>query len=102
MSNFYTHYDWYIPARMGHGIKLWIEKGIYPGGFLTAVIENNLKEAVGRADDENVRNLPAYVAYFYNEAPAGCWGSEEIAGLWATMMAAKRELADEDEKLSQG
>ena len=79
----YEFRDFYIPERMMDGIKLWIEQGIYPGGFLTSVIENNLSEAVGAADDENMRNIPAFVAYFYNEAPSQCWGSREKAVKWS-------------------
>jgi hypothetical protein len=52
------------------------------GGFLEAVISNDLKEAVRRADDENMRNLPAYVAWLCNEAPESCWGSPENYKKW--------------------
>ena len=78
----YVFRDFYIPERMIGGIRRYIEQGISPGSFLTAVIENNLSEAVGRADDENQRNLPAFVAYFYNEAPSPCWGSPEKRKAW--------------------
>ena len=50
--------------------------------FLFAVLENNLREAVGLADDHNKSNLPAYVAYLYNEAPSACWGSPEKVTAW--------------------
>ena len=63
-------------------IQRYIEQGISPGHFLTAVIDNNLSEAVARAADENLRNLPAFVAYFYNEAPSQCWGSREKRRAW--------------------
>ena len=78
----YTFRGFYIPPRMHAGLDRWINNGIYPGDFLTAVIENNLKEAVSHADDENIRNLPAYSGYLYNEAPMGCYGSKEIAQRW--------------------
>jgi len=64
-----------IPEYMHDGISLYINHGIHPGGFLTAVIENNLKEACMRADDFNIKILPNYVRFFYNYAPSGCWGS---------------------------
>jgi hypothetical protein len=76
----------HIPARMADGLQRWIERGIPPGSFLTAVLENNLKEAVCRADEENLFNLPAYVGYLYNEAPAPCWGSPEKVSAWAESM----------------
>lgn len=73
----YTFREFYIPDYMMEGLALYIEKGIEPGGFLSAVICNNLSEAVGRADDTNIRNIPAYCSYLYNEAPSDCWGSPE-------------------------
>jgi len=63
-----------IPPRMQGGIIRYYENGIPPGDFLTAVINNDLKEALGRADDENKHILFEYVLWFYNNAPMGSWG----------------------------
>jgi hypothetical protein len=81
-SQRYQFQEFYIPHRMMSSILNYVNWGIPPGDFLTAVICNDLKEAVGRADDENLRNIPAYVAYFYNEAPSPCWGSEKKMRAW--------------------
>ena len=78
----YKFREFYIPERMMGGITRYVEQGIPPGDFLTAIIENNLSEAVGRADDENIRNIPAYVAYFYNKTPSPCWGSRQAMKSW--------------------
>ena len=78
----YTFREFYIPDRMMGGLIRYIENGIAPGDFLTAVICNDLNGAVGNADDENVRNLPAYIGYLYNEAPSACWGSLEKMLNW--------------------
>jgi len=78
----YRFQNFHIPNRMMGAIALYVESRKAPGGFLTAVICNDLKEACGRADDENLRNLPAFVAYFHNEAPSACWGSEEKMRAW--------------------
>jgi hypothetical protein len=78
----YTFRHWHIPDYMMDGIQLYLEHGIHPGHFLRAVITNDLAEACGRADDENIENLPAYVAYFWNEAPSACWGSVEKMKKW--------------------
>ena len=72
----------YIPERMMHCIEFYIEKGTPPGQFLTAVLRNELFNAVSYADDENAVNLLAYVGYFYNEAPSMCWGSKEKVSDW--------------------
>ena len=71
-----------IPERMAPGIRRYVEEGVKPGDFLCAVIAHDLFEAVGRADDENLENLPAYVAWFYNEAPGNCHGSHEVMLAW--------------------
>ena len=64
-----------IRPDMMDAIYRYIYEGITPGHFLTAIIDNDLREAVGRADKGNMANLPAFVAYFHNEAPRSCWGS---------------------------
>ena len=70
---------------MMRAIHDYVNHGLRPGDFLSAVIRNDLKEAVARADSENLRNLPAFVAYFYNEVPAICWGSSEAMDQWIEM-----------------
>ena len=77
-----------IPERMMGGIRRYIDHGIEPGHFLTAVICNDLREAVGRADEENVQLLREYVLFFYNEAPSPCWGSPEKMRAWTARFTA--------------
>lgn len=55
----------------------YVQHKIPTGGFLEACLRNDLKEAVGRADNQNIRLLPEIVAYMYNELPSDCWGSPE-------------------------
>ena len=52
------------------------------GDFLTAVITNDLKNAVTYADDMNRLLLSEIVKWCYNNIPAPCWGSMEIAKKW--------------------
>ena len=52
------------------------------GGFLQAVIENDLTEAVGRADSVNIRQLALIVGYVYWEMPSTCHGSPEHYAAW--------------------
>ena len=72
-----------LPEHMQAGARLWIEQGIYPGGFMLAVMENDLVEAVGRADETNRERLPDFVSFFYNEAPRACWRTRENIEAWA-------------------
>jgi hypothetical protein len=88
----YSFNQFEIPDRMMPGILRYVHGGEHPGDFLTAVICNDLKMAVDAADEENMRNLPAYVGYFYNRAPSACWGSAEKMRDW---MALKQEAAND-------
>lgn len=78
----YFFQQWYIPDRMMGGLKRYVEDHIAPGDFLMAVLTNNLSEAVGRADEENMANLPAYVAFLHNQVPANCWGNPLTVHDW--------------------
>ena len=77
-----TNYEKY-PGSTAGGAKRWIENRIMPGDFLTAVIENNLAEALGLADEDNKAVIFDLVSWWYNEAPALCWGSPEKVKAWA-------------------
>lgn len=79
-----------IPEHMQQGLRLYLEDGLEPGGFLYAVLTNDLAGAVGRADSTNVRRLPEYVQFLYNYAPAGSWGSERKVAAW--MDARQKEM----------
>ena len=78
----YTFRDYYIPEHMQASLELYIREGIPVGSFLEAVLCNNLRGAVAKADDENLRNLPAYVNYLYNDAPVGCHGNADNYNKW--------------------
>ena len=71
-----------LPRHLQGGVKRYIEKGIPPGGFLTAVITNNLRLAIGHADPTSLAALPEIVRFFHNEPPGGCWGTSEEMKLW--------------------
>ena len=71
-----------IPEHMHGGIFRYLTNGVSPGGFLTAVICNNLHDAVRKADDVNIDLLPAYVNFFHNNAPVACWRSRSAFDGW--------------------
>ena len=71
-----------IRPDMMDAIYRYIYEGLSPGHFLTSIIDNDLREAVRRADEGNMANLPAFVAYFHNEAPWECWGSPLARVAW--------------------
>jgi hypothetical protein len=72
----------FIPDNIMQALLRYIEHRIKPGEFLQAVLANDLKDAVGRADSTNISILHVYVTFLYNEAPAKCWGSREAIVEW--------------------
>lgn len=58
-------------ADLCYGLYEWSTKERPCGGFLTAVIKNDLDRAVHAADDTNMKQLWIYPAFIYNCAPQG-------------------------------
>jgi hypothetical protein len=52
------------------------------GGFLTAVMENDLLGAFERADNGNQRDMLEIVTYVYMHVPRSAWGSPERVTAW--------------------
>ena len=71
-----------LPEHMRDAARLYIEQGIPPESFLTAVICNDLFGAYRRADDINQAAMRDWVVFFHNEAPGGCWGSPDHMNAW--------------------
>lgn len=69
-----------IPARTLEAILHWQEHGTHPdqlGSFVRALLTNNLKDAVGFADDENLAALKETVGWVYFNVPGPLWGSRD-------------------------
>jgi hypothetical protein len=82
MNEFFTGVYDAIPERMRTPMVEYVRNRKRPGDFLTAVICNDLKGAIGNADKENSELLRLYVMWFYNIAPADCQGSKEKMNTW--------------------
>lgn len=63
-------------------LSRWIDHGLEPGGFLMAVLRNDLKGALSRADSYNRASLYQIVQYCYAEIPSACWGSSDKVEQW--------------------
>lgn len=87
----YTFREFQIRGDMLDALRRYVDDHCPVGDFLTSVICNDLREACGRADEDNLRNLPAFVAYLYNEAPSPCWGSKEKMQKWLERAQDKEE-----------
>lgn len=71
-----------LPGHMRTGMQQYIEHGIPPGDFLSAVLSNNFMEAFARADDINTYSMKQYAIFLYNYAPPGSYGSKENFLSW--------------------
>ena len=75
------------------GIDAYVTDGVQPGGFLEAVLENNLREAFGSADLNNRDALFDIVSYCYNKIPRECWGSPEKVKAWIERKEHDRDIS---------
>lgn len=76
------NYDTVPVGYMADGLRRYIEHGYEPGGFMRAVLCNDLQEAVLRADGINVSKLPHWVIWVRDNLPGGCKGSYEAYNAW--------------------
>jgi hypothetical protein len=82
-----------IPWYMRQGLLDYVNSGVLPGGFLQAMLCNDLRGACEAADENNKHALFWYVEALYNCAPAGCWGSREAVTAWVGQKATERQVA---------
>jgi len=75
-------YQLLIPHRTVEALKRHAETGGAVGGFVNAVLENNLAEAFGRADSLNKSSLEHIVSYLHNDMPSDSWGSPAKVEAW--------------------
>lgn len=71
-----------IPEQTRNGLALYLEEGVEPGGFLKAVLSNDLMKAMDKADIENKKALPWLAMLLYNHVPAAAYGSPENVSRW--------------------
>ncbi len=71
-------------------LVLYVKDGVPLGGFLTAVVCNDLREAFCRADYENRRQMFEIVRYLHNDCPAVCWGSKTAHEKWMAKHTKRR------------
>jgi hypothetical protein len=82
-SAFEPDVDWaLIPERMRAPLRLYVEEHRPVGDFLTAVLSNDLRGAVSRADDDNIARLPDFSNFLQWYCPSLCWGSPEKVRAW--------------------
>jgi hypothetical protein len=71
-----------VPEHLQEGIEAHCLTGRPVGQFLTAVLCNNLREAVAYGDPASMEGLRGIIQFLHNYAPGGCWGSPELVQKW--------------------
>jgi hypothetical protein len=71
-----------IPQKTMESLRRYISHGLPPGHFVTAVLCNDLRGAVTRADDDNAHALIDIVQWVHSHAPIACWGSPQAVQRW--------------------
>ena len=72
------------PDNIKASLDRYANNHIPVGGFLTAVLSNDLLGAFGRADPDTLLALRDIVGYCHNEIPNECWGSPGKIREWLT------------------
>ena len=74
----------HLPTYMLAPTTRYVVDHLPPGDFLTAIICNDLRGALTRADSTNRTVLSEWVCLFTYSTPAICWGSRENFQAWIT------------------
>jgi hypothetical protein len=80
-----------VPSYMHDGLIAYLEEGRRPGEFLMAVLSGELFNAYQCADEDNFRNMAAYVAFLYNHANPASYGTKEKVLKWLDTHEAYRQ-----------
>lgn len=79
------------PSHIAESIEAYVMDGREPGGFVRACLENNLENAVTRADEVNLWTIPHIVAYLRGRVPSIAWGSRQQVERWLERKARERK-----------
>ena len=71
-----------IPAATIKALHRYVVDKIPTGGFLNAILTNNLLESCARADEWNKAALFDILSFCYNEIPSPCWKSKQAVQEW--------------------
>lgn len=71
-----------VPGHLQPALRRWIGYGELPGDFLQAVLRNDLRGAVLRADDVALPAIRSIVRFMINNPPSICWGTDMAVTRW--------------------
>ena len=91
-----------LPEHLRSGMQRYLEDGMLPGGFLQAVLKNDLAESFARADLESQAAMFDIVVWLNTECPGTAWGNEEKVKAWTLERGAEGENVGDASSLSRG
>ncbi len=65
-----------------NALESYVSERYHPGGFLVAVLSNDLVRSCELADHINRLCLFEIVSYIYNNIPSACWGDKDTVESW--------------------
>jgi len=71
-----------IPRRILQSLNQYIHRRLEPGGFLKAVLMNDLSGALSHADPDCLQSLKTLHHHLYWHAPSECWGNAKRVQEW--------------------
>ena len=71
-----------VPYHLHEGLVEYLVTRRPVGGFLTAVLSNDLTSACVKADPTSLARIADVVKFLVNFAPPSAWGSESIVASW--------------------
>lgn len=71
-----------VPSHMWDAVTGYFLHRYQPGGFMTAMLSNDLMGAMGKADEANTANMHRWCQFLYCYAPSGSYGSPERVDAW--------------------
>lgn len=78
-----------VPDRYWPGLVRYFVESVRPGGFLEALLKNDLLTAVCKIDEDMLPELLPLVRFLYNFAPPRSHGSPDKVEAW--LAEAERE-----------
>jgi len=71
-----------VPSHLLDGLVMYGKKYVPTGGFLRAVLNNDLMDASVRADPESRKSIGMLALFIHYEMPVNCHGSPEKVMAW--------------------
>jgi hypothetical protein len=71
-----------VPEHLWEGLTEYIAARRPTGDFLRAVLSNDLRGAIGMADEVSGPALPGLMRFLVNECPSQAWGSSALVAAW--------------------